>query len=315
MLFNLLKKINKFLPENLRLLILPYYRFFFKRFNNIIFLPQLACNYNCKYCLWNRFSPPEFKSVYYSYKDWIEVFSKFSPSIFTITGGEPLLYKDIDLLIDNFPSFHIISSLVSNLSVNLEKLINLKNKNFRIMASFHPDMVKKETFFKNILLLKKAGFRNITVNFVAYPSYLKEIPQLKNFFEKEKGIFFRVDTFKDPNYNYTQEEVSLVRYYKRKKIIAKDRTEGYNFEDFSPKICSAGKNYFIIISNGNVYSCMEGYYYSECSPFKDKKNKIDNFYMGNLFLKDFRPYLKNRICYSCCAELCDIELAGVRRIR
>jgi len=43
-------------------------------------------------------------------------------------------------------------------------------------------------------------------------------------------------------------------------------------------------------------------------------NKIDNFYLGNVFKGDFKQCAKDRMCHSPCAELCDIELAGVKRL-
>ncbi|MDP3731607.1 MAG: hypothetical protein Q8R31_01065, partial [Candidatus Omnitrophota bacterium] len=212
------------------------------------------------------------------------------------------------------PDKHVISCLVTNLSVNIDKLISLMKKEFRIMASFHPSLATKEAFMQGLVNLKAAGFKNITVNFVAYPEYLKDIPALKKFFEQEIGLYFRIDTFKDPDYKYSRQELELIREYKKKGFIAPDRTEGYSFEDFSAKACQAGKNLFIIIANGNVYSCMEGYYYSECQPYKNKHNKIDKFYLGNVFDGSFNASEKNRVCHSPCAELCDLELAGVRRI-
>lgn len=314
MLINVLRKINTLLPERLRLVLLPYYRLFFPNLTNIIFLPQIRCNYHCPYCIWNRFSPDEFKDAYYPYTDWIEVFKKFSPSAVIITGGEPFLYKDIVSLIEHFPRKHVISCVVTNLSVGVDKLVSLKNKEFRIMTSYHPEMTSKEAFVRNLLLLKEHGFRNVTINFVATPAHLKDVVGLKKYFEESVGFYFRVDTYKDPQYDYSQEEVRLIRELKRAGIIAMDRTEGYDFDDTSLKKCKAGRSLFLVTANGNVYSCMEGYFYSECEPYKEKYSKIDNFYLGNVFRGDFKQCVKDRICHSPCAELCDIELAGVRRL-
>ena len=312
MLLEILKTTNKFLPENFRLFLLPYYRKIFPSLRNIMFFPTLQCNYNCLYCPWKKFTPVHLKSRHYPYTDWIRVFEQMPPSAVIITGGETFLYPDIVPLIENFPKKHFISSLVTNLGMNIEKLVSLKNKEFRIMTSFHPSMTTKEAFVDNLLLLKKNSFTNITVNFVAYPSYLEEIPHLKSYFEKATGYYFRVDTFKDPEYNYSPEESALIRKYKKKGIIAKDRTERYNFGDFSLKLCKAGSKFIVMVQNGNVYSCVEGFYYTELEPYKQKYNKIDNFYLGNVFDGTFRISREERKCHSCCAELCDIELAGVR---
>jgi sulfatase maturation enzyme AslB (radical SAM superfamily) len=315
MIISLLKKVNKYLPESLRLFLLPFYRKLLPDLKNILFIPELKCNYTCSYCIWNRFTPLSLKDSYRPYTDWIKVFEALEPSAVTITGGEPLLYKDIVPLIEDFPPKHLISCLVTNLSVNVDKLTSLKRKDFRIMASFHPSMTTKEEFASKLKELKKSGFSGLTVNFVAHPEHLKSMPSLKSFFEKETGAYFRIDTFKDPDQDYSQDELDLVNEYKRKGIIARDRTEGYDFSDFSSKRCKAASNYCLMIANGNVYSCMEGYYYTECPPYKNKYNRIDSFYVGNIFEFGFKLEDKDRFCHSPCAEICDIELAGVKRER
>jgi MoaA/NifB/PqqE/SkfB family radical SAM enzyme len=315
MLIKILKPVNKLLPEGLRLSLLPYYRLLLPSLRNIMFFPTFQCNYNCVYCLWKRFIPPQLISSSYSPAEWIRIFERFPASSVIITGGEPLIYPEITSLIENFPRKHLISSLVTNLSVNIEKLFTLKRREFRIMASFHPSIVTKEAFLANLQALKDNGFKNVTINFVAYPPYLKEIARLKEYFEAPTGFYFRVDTFKDPGYNYSADELSLIREYKKKGIIAQDRTEGYCFDDFSTKVCKAGSKFIALTQNGNAYSCVEGLFYSEFAPYKDKHNKRDTFYLGNVFKGDFKFLDKDKLCHSGCAELCDIELAGVRSSR
>ncbi|MFA6280901.1 MAG: radical SAM protein [Candidatus Omnitrophota bacterium] len=312
---SILKKVNSFLPERLRQALLPYYRKLFPGVRNVIFLPFLGCNYNCPYCIWNRFTPDNLKSSYRSWQDWVKVFENFPPSVFTITGGEPLLYKDITELIDNFPSKHVISSMVTNLSVNLNRLYAVRNKNFRIMASFHPSMATKEELLSRLKEIHAHGFKNITVNFVAHPKQIALIPELKRYFEKEGLAAFKVDTYKEPGYEYSQKELSLIEEYKKKGFIAPNRTRGYNFNDFSPKKCKAGSGFFIMISNGNVYSCMEGYYYSECLPYQGRADSRDIFRMGNLFDGSFKLRQGDTICHSPCAEICDLELAGAKHLK
>jgi organic radical activating enzyme len=314
MIFSLLKKVNKFIPESVRLALLPHYRRLLPGITNIIFLPQLRCQYTCPYCIWNRFTPDDFKAAYHSAAEWHAVFQALAPAAFTITGGEPLLYRDFTALMEGFPGKHMVSSIVSNLGVNLDTLISLRNKNFRIMFSFHPSMTTKEACVKNLLLLKRSGFSNITVNFVAYPEYLSQISGLKRYFEQETGLFFRVDTYKDPDRQYTQKDILTIRDLKKKGLIARDRTEVYDFMDFSRKSCKAGSLFLVIISNGNVYSCIEGYYYSVCQPYKGKKHTGDSFYLGNVFDSSFKFRTAPTLCQSQCAEICDIELAGVRKV-
>lgn len=313
MIFPVLKKLNRYLPESVRLSLLPYYRKLFPGLNNIIFIPQVACNYSCPYCIWNRFTPQEYKKAYHGWAEWHRVFDAFPPSAFTITGGEPFLYKDLVPLIERFPAKHLISCLVSNLElIDISAFGTLKRREFRIMASFHPSMTTEARFLERLLALKTAGFRNVTVNFVAYPEYLDRIREFKKYFETKSGFYFRVDTYKDPVREYRDDELSLVQELKSEGIIAPDRTDRYDFNDLSPKTCRGGSSYFIVIPNGNVYRCMEGYYYTECEPYKDKRGQGDDFFLGNVFDGSFKPLKKKGICHSPCAELCDIEMAGVR---
>jgi MoaA/NifB/PqqE/SkfB family radical SAM enzyme len=315
MILPLLKKINRFLPERFRLFAMPFYRALFPRVHNILFLPQLGCQYTCPYCIWTRFIPDDFKAAYHSASEWHGVFKKFPPSAITITGGEPLLYRDFASLVDSFPTRHMISSVVTNVGMGVERLASLKKKDFRVMVSFHPSMTDRETFAGRLRQLRLAGFRNVTINFVAYPAYLKQIPDLKNYFEQTTGFFFRVDTCKDPGISYTLDELDLIRTYKQRSIIAQDRVEGYDFSDVSLKTCKGGSSYLVIIANGNVYSCVEGVFYSVCAPYKDKKHPQDVFFLGNVFDGTFHRRLTDTVCHSPCSDVCDIEIAGVKKVR
>jgi MoaA/NifB/PqqE/SkfB family radical SAM enzyme len=315
MLIRLLKGINTLLPENLRLFLLPYYRSMFPGLTNILFMPSLRCNYTCPYCIWQKLTPQRLKDSFHPCEEWRAIFEKLPPAAVTFTGGEPLLYPDLFKLIDSFPRKHVVSSLVSNLSVNIDKLIALKNKDFRIMTSFHPSMTSKEERVETLLKLKKAGFTNITVNFVAYPEYFAQIEEFKRFFESKTGFCFRADTFKDPARPYTEEELVEVRRLKSKGVIPADRSENYNFNDRQEKKCWGGKSYFLMVADGNVYSCMEGYFYTELDAYRGKAAAGDSFYMGNVFDGSFRRAQAVRVCHSPCADICDLELAGVRRRR
>lgn len=311
-MIRILKLCNRYLPEGLRLSLLPYYRRIFPGLNNIIFVPDAHCNYNCPYCLWKRFTPDAIVNTVHPYTRWIEFFERIPPSAVVITGGEPLLYKYLGELIEHFPRKHVLSCVVTNLSTHLERLLSIKkNKEFRIMASFHPSMTTQEDFARKLATLKRNGFSNITVNFVAYPQYVKEILQIKRYFERTAGCYFRVDTFKDPCRRYSEEEHHIIERLKTKAIIPKNRTLGYSFDDFRAKRCKGGSKFAVIVPNGNVYSCMEGFYYSEFQPYRDKFNTLDTFYLGNVFEPGFAFLTADKICHSPCAEVCDLELAGV----
>jgi hypothetical protein len=92
-----------------------------------------------------------------------------------------------------------------------------------------------------------------------------------------------------------------------------------NFEDFEPKLCSAGRNYASIVPNGDVYTCAGGLSYSTSPLYKNLigGRQLPKFAMGNLFNAGFRLNQRDMTCALPCKEACDrdsVKITSVRQV-
>lgn len=307
---SILQRINNLIPEALKLRITKFYRQSPFNLPHIIFHPTLLCNYKCSYCLYPKYLDREndvFKS-YIPYEEWLILFDKFPKSTITISGGEPLLYKDLDKLVLGLAKRHIISQIISNISTNLDILIKAKKANFRVMASFHREMLPLEEFAKNLLYLKSQNL-NIMVNFVGTKENIREVKYYKEYFEKKLKVFFRVDAYEDLNREIKDLDIKIhgINY-----IIDREK-----YNNYKPKQCLAGNKYFIVKPNADVYVCHGGFIYLNSREYTNiaSPSDLNNFFLGNLKDQKFTIKMTKIICHSPCRGVCDIELAAVKLLK
>jgi len=304
----LLRLLNKNIPEKLKLRLVKLYKILPFSLAQVTFHPTFRCNYHCAYCLYPRYinkDNPVFNS-FIPHDEWIRLFDKFPKSTVTISGGEPLLYKDLDKLLLGICRRHIISQVVSNISTNLDVLVRARKAGFRIMASFHKDMVSLEEFSKNLLYLKKHGF-NIIVNFVGTKENISRYSYYKDHFEKKLKVFFKIDACEDLE---RDEEAGNLKIHGINYII--DRKQ---FNNNRIKKCLAGSKFFVLMPDAAVYRCFSGFMYSNSDKFRKLAAEQDKgrFVLGNLKDPQFTAGGNERfICQSPCRGVCDIELADVR---
>ena len=75
-------------------------------------VPMRRCNLACGYCNeYDQISPPVPTAVML---ERIDLLSAFSPSIITLSGGEPLLHPDLDVLIRHIRSIGTMPELLTN---------------------------------------------------------------------------------------------------------------------------------------------------------------------------------------------------------
>jgi len=149
-----------------------------------------VCNFNCKYCSQshiNQFSPiiPEklSKALKQHGENWKII----------ITGGEPFLYPDFVKICQELTKEFLIK-INTNLSLSSEvkKFAESINPNMvdRICAALHIEERERqngvEIFIKNVLLLKKQGFK-VDVLYVLYPPLLKRFKKDAQYF-KSRGL-------------------------------------------------------------------------------------------------------------------------------
>jgi hypothetical protein len=80
-----------------------------------------------------------------------------------------------------------------------------------------------------------------------------------------------------------------------------------DFNDFSPKQCSAGRNYINLLPDGQVFTCAAGFSYTYSPLYTDlvKNRSLEHFRMPNLFDPDFRLNPTDLVCKLPCKDACD----------
>ena len=137
------------------------------------------CNLRCSYCMPKEGIILSPKSDLMSYEEIFEIaktFVKHGVTKIRLTGGEPLIRKDIIVILDKLATLPVDLSITSN-AVIIHKFIDVLKRNDIININVSLDSLDKEKFFyitkrnqfdivyKNIFLLVKEGF-NVKVNVV-----------------------------------------------------------------------------------------------------------------------------------------------------
>lgn len=317
----MIKIAKRFLPLRVQEIIKPYFRTILPNMPYIVFIPTYQCNYRCSYCTvtksnYARLYP---KTVEREWNEWVNAFSKFPPSVINISGGEPFLYDDLIKLMENIQKKHVINSMFSNFSlISDEKIgeMDRLQRTLNIVASFHPPMSKKEVFAKKILKLNEMGF-NVRVNYVTFPEDLSEQDvAYKSYFENNIGVIFTIGICIDPLRDISEEGIKNINKYADSNY-KELQSYGYDREDYQKKVCKAGSSYCVVTPNGDVYTCMAGFYYSTSPVYERFVSGINTkqFYLGNLFDEcSFKPLSERMICSLPCSEACDLEAASVERL-
>lgn len=189
--------------------------------NNIcmIIYPTMRCNFRCSYCC--NYYPSSENDIRPKYEDeistnqWIDFFDKiknqYKNTVINLNGGEPLLYKDIDILIQKIIDCNFDGSIVTNFSVfkQLDKILNVRNiDNFKFTTTLHP-INKNFNFDKILEYIIKFSNKGIKQRIVVL-GWQDNIP----YYEKWKPIF---KTLNIPlwlkwcgGYEYTQDHIQYL---------------------------------------------------------------------------------------------------------
>ena len=297
------------LPADVKTFLNPYYRKYIA--NNRLFLvfwPTFRCNYECSYCpLHTKF---DFATVYPKssekrWEHWVQALEKLPPAMIYVAGGEPFLYADLPDLLNNLPAKHELIGIVSNLSMPA-RVIKKINNPIRLNASFHRECVSSEDFIGKVKELQESF--HIMVNMVATPENLPAIAAIDALL-KSHNISLHIDPFVDTGFRYSDEQLALL-----KKHTKLDRASMPEFNDFSLKSCSAGRNYVNLMPNGDVFVCASGFQYVHSPLFAHVVGNQDtsHYRMKNLLDPDFSL---NRLDISCalpCQAYCDRDMAVIK---
>jgi MoaA/NifB/PqqE/SkfB family radical SAM enzyme len=259
----------------------------------------MLCNYDCPYC-WEaqmrregKFLPEKLRPA----SDWAEALNRLEPSVLDITGGEPSIMPDFIELLQNLdPSINV--AFTSNFSFDVEEFMRRAPiyRIHSITASYHPSKtgVTLESFTEKMLKLRDA-YLPVTVNFVAAPSQMKEIPSLKAHFSSH-AVRFHVEPYICQGFEYSEEESAFLAPY-----IEADRTpDAVQGEAY---LCSGGLDHISIQPNGDAYRCLLD------------KQKNDAAKIGNIFDPAFFLLSKMTLCahrFECPG--CDKDKVTVRKV-
>lgn len=217
----------------------------------------MACNYECPYC-WEvqfqkegKFKPHPIPPA----EKWLEAFNRIKPGVLDITGGEPFLMPNFIWFLENLHS-DIRVAITTNLSLHYEEFVKSSaiRKICSITLSYHPSQhakgVRLDDFAQKVLGLKEAGIPSVTVNFVAFPGQVDQLPILAEYFGA-KGIRFHVDPFSTNQKGelYTESQKELLAQF-----IQADRRADAAVED--KVMCDGGEVHLSIQPDGTAYRCI-----------------------------------------------------------
>lgn len=251
-----------------------------------------ACNVACPYCF--GVAPPRMmldrpSMARVTAAEWARAWNGIPGElVIDITGGEPGLFPP---LIDVIKGLELEKrcAITTNGTLDVQRLSDNvpPSKCILVTMSYHPSSRRNfEQFLNRALLLKHRGF-NVAVNYVAHPGQMWLVPTLAGVFS-ERGIPFHVDPFwqgPEPFYAYAETENAFLRAY-----VSPDRASVY--EKASGRyLCSAGSDYFVVIPNGEAYTCL--------SKGRDLQNPLGNILNEGFALLDRPIVCETKACLNC----------------
>lgn len=248
------------------------------------------CNLNCKYCLSNS----GVKGKYgLETKDAIAVINQLGKAGINrldFTGGEPLLRKDLEKLIQCAKYNHINTivttntTLLSQENIRALKLADLVQISIDGPKEVHNEQRQDEVFdktIKNIKILKEEGCK-IRLNSFIYNSNKQYVDFLINL-SKELGVFshlFIIFTPQGRGKNHLEEMIPEKEVEKiKEKIITYRKEENRNIRlyDYKEYLHSC----VLLTPNGDVIS--QGFY------------EKDSINVGNILQKPLEEIFANKI--------------------
>jgi hypothetical protein len=262
----------------------------------IIFIPTWKCNLSCDYCYY-RVSRAEYPSAYQvsiygherqvgpelAWQDWLQHLGRLAPFHLEITGGEPLMYRDLGKIVDSLPG-GCKWSITSNTLLTEAVMKMPSNGCICWTASYHYG--NDDRFAGNLDLLRKVGIQPCVTLVITPQNYdlaLQKINWLS-------GMEYRLNvhpvqdiTVPWKGHDDIWDKVQQMQGANIVREIPKDwRREG-------PASCSGGKDYICIHPDGQVLRCLSS-----------------SMSSGNIgHIKDFEPYKENRPCAGGCVFPCD----------
>ncbi len=158
-----------------------------------IFIRTSGCNLRCTYC--------DTKYAYNSYKEMkikeiINDIKKYNCNYICITGGEPLIHKEIIDLINNLIRHSYKISIETNGSIDIKPLSNIKSLMISLDIKCPSSNMTEKMLYQNIFYLKKQDQIKFVIKDLKDYNFAKKILQ-KN--KINSTIFFQPVWGTDPN--------------------------------------------------------------------------------------------------------------------
>lgn len=306
--------LQHYLPPGMKFFLKRYYRTIFPNKLIVYFSPTSRCNYRCSYCpVITKFDYTTLfpRNQERPVADWLAAFDRLPAAMVYIAGGEPFVYNGLPDLLNQLPAKHQIVGIVTNLSQDVRLYRKVKRK-IHIRASFHREFIGQDEFVAKVKALSDQFY--INVNIVATPENLPLIEDVADNMAHD-NVTLHVDPYVDLHFRYTPEQRVLLD-----RVLRSDRNPDsqLDFNDFSEKSCSAGRNYINLMSNGEVYACNGGLQYLRSGLYAGFPNPggmdLRKFAIGNLFDPAFALNQRDIVCSLPCKEACDRDSVSVRQI-
>ncbi len=123
--------------------------------DHILIKPTMRCNLNCEYCVVNKTTGkrPMYWEVPYGH--WSAMLIIRQPQVVTISGGEPLLYRNIDRIIDYLTARRIFVMVSTNL-MSLNGLNITPSKYLWFYSTNHKS--NQKVFERNLRIYRGSGY-------------------------------------------------------------------------------------------------------------------------------------------------------------
>jgi len=236
-----------------------------------------------------------------------------------ISGGEPLLRRDFDKIINQVKKYDIFTSLTTNGTLVKKWLSSLKKIDFLLISIDGPQIVHDQTgkanldkLLENILILKEHKV-NLALSCVLTKPSIENLDYLFNLSKTYNvGITFHPFTYlkflsitstKSCDIAPTPEELKkAILRIRREKIGGALVYNSFPFldlvgkgENFDGNICLAGERFCYIDTNGDVYPC---------SPMTERMPAFNAVDVG------FKNAFNQIPCFSCgtgCSFACYVD--------
>jgi organic radical activating enzyme len=208
------------------------------------------CTASCPYCIQNysfingRKDSPLLGTL--GAEDWLRINDiRNKPECLVIQGGEPLLYKDLHIVLEGLNTFKQIQVL-TNLTVDVTEIVrkvsSIRSHKVLFECSFHEEAIDFEIFVNRAILLKQAGLLS-SVRMVDIDS---------------KNTLKFIARFADYG-------LSLVPLYhlgfQKGKLSVYSNEEASNLFRKPPILCNVSQVLFS--PNGDIYNCCTKLYWAD----------------------------------------------------